>query len=348
MSGSDSNYGGSQNPVPSNGASTSTGNNYSSSQSGGGGYSDPSNGSSGYGLSTPAQPAPSPDTPNSSRLMFGNGVNMQPSYSENGDVDLGWELVKSIPSIKTVRLEIEDFAVDAAVRWITEANARGYTVIATYHNFDAIDHKPPECDPKHMQMAIDFWNSNYKKLSAAGPFIINVMNEWGHAKIKAKSYAEQYNAAIREIRALKYNGPLILDLPGSGQLAQVAADAVEGAGGISPIQDRNVVLSMHVYPVTWNGKGPLETKDVELLVQTGRPCMIGEFGESNKSPNTDWRAIVDYAKSNNLPVLAWSWDGDGTIMNIMWPEFLKFVPGKAHPNYRINADYANIVLPYLS
>lgn len=348
MSGADNGYSNSQNPSSPYTASTSTGNS-SPLQTDGRGYSSAADGSrpDGYGGYNSGQPEPNAETPSPDHMMFGHGVNMQPSYTENGNVDLGWDLLKSIPSIKTVRLEIEGFAVGAAVRWISEASTRGYTVIATYHNFDAINGKPPEDDPKHMQMAINFWNSNYKKLSAAGPFIINIMNEWGHAKIKANSYADQYNAAIREIRAY-YNGPLILDLPGSGQLAKVAADAVTGAGGISPIQDRNVILSMHVYPVTWNGSGPLEAGDIDLLARTGRPCMIGEFGESNQTPNTDWRRIVTSATSQKWPVLAWCWDGDGGIMNIMRPDFLKFVPGRPNTNYHINRDYANIVLPFLS
>jgi mannan endo-1,4-beta-mannosidase len=349
MSGDDSDYGASQNPPSPYGGAT--GGNYSSSQPAGGPYGEAStgSGSGAYGLYNTAQPQPAGSSNrNTSRMMFGNGVNMQPSYQENGNVDLGWDLVKSVPSIKTVRLEIESVAVDAAVRWISEANARGYTVIATYHSFDAINKKPPEDDPKHMQLAIQFWNGNYKKLSAGGPFIINIMNEWGHAAIKANSYADQYNAAIREIRAY-YSGPLIIDLPGSGQLARVAVDAVTGAGGISPIEDRNVILSMHAYPQTWNGKGPLTLEDIDLLVSTGRPCMIGEFGENHETPNTDWRAIVIYAKSLNWPVLAWCWDGDGGIMNIMMPEFLKFVPGQQpNPNYYINRDYANVILPFLS
>ncbi len=106
---------------------------------------------------------------------------------------------------------------------------------------------------------------------------------------------------------------------------------------------------MHGYPVSWNGIGPLKLEDVDLLVGTGRPCMIGEFSESNQTPTTGWRAIVTYAKSKNWPVLAWCWDGDGGIMNIMLPELLKFVPGRPNPKYRINRDYANMVLlPFLS
>jgi hypothetical protein len=72
---------------------------------------------------------------------------------------------------------------------------------------------------------------NYKTLTAAGSFMLNIMNEWGHKTINAKSYADQYNGAIRQIRSY-YGGPIIIDLPGYGQLAKVAADAVTGAGGI--------------------------------------------------------------------------------------------------------------------
>lgn len=277
--------------------------------------------------------------------IFGNGINLQPSYQAGGEVDLGWSLMKPLSAIQTLRLEIEDFAVDAAARWIYEASTRGYTVIATYHSFKAIDHPSPADDAKHMARAIQFWNANYKKLAEAGPFIINVMNEWGHKTIGAKAYADQYNQAIAAIRSY-YSGLLIIDLPGYGQLARVAADAVTGAGGITPIQDRNVVLSMHVYPQTWNGKGPLTVADLDLLAATGRPCMIGEFGESNEAPNTDWSAIVSYARLLSWPVFAWCWDGDGGVMNVMLPEFQPFVPGKTFPYY-INARYENLVLPFL-
>ncbi|RQP98872.1 cellulase family glycosylhydrolase [Burkholderia stagnalis] len=350
MSGGDTDYGASQNPSSPYGASGSTDGSYAQSVPTGGPYGDSSTASASGGYAPYSNPQSAPvssSNPSASRQIFGNGVNLQPSYQANGNVDLGWDLLKPISSVKTVRLEIEDFSVDAAVRWISEASKRGYTVIATFHSYDAINNKSASDDPKHMQLAIQFWNSNYKKLSAAGPFTINIMNEWGHKSIDAKTYAAQYNAAVSAIRSY-YDGPLIIDLPGSGQLAKVAADAVSGAGGISPIQDRNVILSMHVYPKTWNGKGPLTLADMDLLVATGRPCMIGEFGESNETPDTDWRAIVAYAKSLYWPVLAWCWDGDGGIMNIMQPEFQPFVAGKTNPYYRINSEYANIVLPFLS
>lgn len=330
-------YGASQNPADSYAPSVPTGGPY--------GNASTALVSGGYAPYTKFAPV---STPSSSRRIFGNGVNLQPSYQHKGNVDLGWHLLDKIASVTTVRLEIEASAVDAAVRWIAEAKARGYTVIATFHSFDAINNKPASDDPKHMQLAIQFWSANYTKLWAAGPFMINIMNEWGHPLIDAKTYASQYNTAINAIRALHYDGPLIIDLPGFGQLAKVAADAVSGASGITPIQDQNVILSMHVYPEAWNGKGGLALADVDLLVATGRPCMIGEFGESNKTPKTDWRAIVTYAKSLSWPVLAWCWDGDGANMNIMMPEFQPYVAGTANPNYYINSQYADIVLPFLT
>jgi mannan endo-1,4-beta-mannosidase len=345
MSDGGSGYSGSQGPSSSyDGSNSSEG--YQESLAPSDGYSLST--SDGGGYSAYSQPKSAQNT--SSRLggrLFGNGVNFQPSYQQNGDVDLGWTLLKTIGAVQTVRLEIEVTAVTAAVRWISEATSQGYTVIATFHSFEALDDKRPASDdPKWMQRAVQFWSSNYKKLSAAGPFMINIMNEWGHKSIDPKTYADQYNSAIRTIRGF-YPGPLIIDLPGYGQLAKVAADAVTGAGGITPIQDRNIILSMHVYPQTYNGKAGLTTADLDHLVETGRPCMIGEFGEDNKNPNTDWQAIVTYAKSLNWPVLAWAWDGDGEIMNIIYPEFQPFVAGKTFP-YSINGQYANVVLPFLS
>src|SRR5262245_16042723 len=51
----------------------------------------------------------------------GNGVNLQPSYYFGGNVDLGWEVMKKYPNIKSVRIEIEAGQEANAQRWIKEA-----------------------------------------------------------------------------------------------------------------------------------------------------------------------------------------------------------------------------------
>lgn len=66
-------------------------------------------------------------------MSLGNGVNLQPSYYNNGDVDFAWSLMKAQSGIRTVRIEIEPNKALQARGWIQQACAHGYTVIATYH-----------------------------------------------------------------------------------------------------------------------------------------------------------------------------------------------------------------------
>ena len=67
-------------------------------------------------------------------ICCGNGVNLQPSYYNSGEVDFGWSLMKKHSKIKTVRIEIEpDIPISLASSWIRQAVENGYAVIATYH-----------------------------------------------------------------------------------------------------------------------------------------------------------------------------------------------------------------------
>src|SRR5262245_41086927 len=89
-------------------------------------YADSKDAGDGYPSSTDAgaeQPA----------ALFGNGVNLQPSYSSNGNADLGWDYLKAFPSIKTVRILMEPDKYNQGVRWINEAQDRGYDVIVCYN-----------------------------------------------------------------------------------------------------------------------------------------------------------------------------------------------------------------------
>ncbi|NLP58412.1 hypothetical protein [Lutibacter sp. B1] len=43
----------------------------------------------------------------SKTVGLGNGVNLQPSYYNSGNVTIGWDLMKTYPGIETVRIEIE-------------------------------------------------------------------------------------------------------------------------------------------------------------------------------------------------------------------------------------------------
>jgi mannan endo-1,4-beta-mannosidase len=138
------------------------------------------------------------------RASFGDGVNLQPSYYCSGDQNLGWGLMNKYPDIQTVRIEIEpdeQASIGDAKRWISEANANGYEVIATYHNYEDIG----SGDPQALYDAAQWWRNNHNTLAEAGSFTVNLMNEWGSHDVTASEYASAYNSAISTVRQV-YGG----------------------------------------------------------------------------------------------------------------------------------------------
>jgi mannan endo-1,4-beta-mannosidase len=241
---------------------------------------------------------------------FGNGVNIQASYFCSGNQDIGWALMKANPKIQTVRIELDPTAqagIDDFARWIRDANANGFNVIATHHDADFNG----SADPASLLAAANWWKTNYGTLAAAGPFTINLMNEWGDHNVTTQQYASAYNNAITVVRQV-YSGPVICDIPGWGQETHTAADA-------SPlITDNNIIFSTHIYPGAWNSRTGqyVVTSDLDYLGNAGRPVLVGEFG-SNMRGSADWSGLVDHAKSKGWTVLGWCWNGDGTKPNKM-------------------------------
>lgn len=276
------------------------------------GYGDSKDASSPYSdKSSMGKSAVGPDVQNQATASpssgLGNGVNLQPSYSNNGDADLGWAFMKNYPKIFTVRIEIEPGQEKNAQRWIKEAVTNGYKVIATYHKSKA----PLGTDNvAELKAAAVWWVKYYSQLSASGSFIVNLMNEWGSHTISSNDYAAAYNMAITTLRTV-YSGPVIIDLPGWGQGTHTAAEAVKGTNGIQ-INDTNIFLSAHIYPDAYNGgkKRNMINADLDELASTGRVCMIGEFGDYAKTKAVSWSALVDYAKSKEWTVIGWAWGGD--------------------------------------
>ena len=291
-------------------------------------------------------PEPQPGSSNKAKLNttanltsgFGHGVNLQPSYYHGGNVDLGWNLMKQNTKIKTVRIEIEPNQVNNAKRWIQEAVSNGFKVIATYHKSTVLGSD----NNAELQAAANWWKTNYSTLRASGDFTINLMNEWGSHNITAKNYAISYNQAITTVRSV-YSGAIVIDIPGWGQETATAAAAVKGynTDGVK-INDTNIILSVHIYPSAWNqGKnGWLVNSDLDDLASAGRPCLVGEFGNGG-SGSANWSGLVDYAKSKGGTVLGWAWNGDGTGMNMISPQFQPFVSGQ--PKTYTKSGYFNTV-----
>lgn len=246
----------------------------------------------------------------SSQNKIGNGVNLQPSYYNNGAVTFGWDLMKNVPEIKSVRIEIEPDKVSQAWDWIHQATSHGYKVIATYHKYTVLGSD----DPKDLKDAGHWWANNYKYLSGAGPFTVNLMNEWGSHEQTVNSYSSAYNSAISLVRSV-YNGPIILDIPGWGQNTVVAKKSA------AKITDKNIIFSAHIYPQGWNAGANRNVvpSDIDDLVDSGRDCLIGEYGTGGDGP-VDVIAVVNHAKKVGcLGILAWAWNGDGGKMNMVQP-----------------------------
>jgi len=242
---------------------------------------------------------------------FKNGVNLQPSYYNNGNVTFGWDLMHKYGQIKSVRIEIEPDKVEQGKSWISEAHSNGYEIIATYHKCSVLGTD----DPQELTNAANWWVQNYAYLKKAGDFTINVMNEWGSHSQTASSYSSAYNSAIATIRKVyPSNLPIIADIPGWGQETHTAALA-------SPkLKDSKIVFSAHVYPQSWNGalNHYLQPSDLDELHDTGRTCIIGEFGTVGDG-SANVKNIVNHAKDLGFAVLAWAWNGDGGDMNMASP-----------------------------
>lgn len=242
-----------------------------------------------------------------------NGVNLQPSYYNSGNPNFGWDLMKLQTKIKTLRIEIEPDKATQSKKWIADAKANGFKVIATYHKYTVLGSD----NVLDLIAAANWWKSNYVPLG--GNFTINLMNEWGSHNISPSDYATAYNSAIEIIRTV-YAGAIIIDIPGWGQETYTAYQAVKTS---SPkINDTNIILSAHIYPNGWNqGRNHhIQVFDLDDITNSGRRGMIGEFGNGIAGP-ADWSAIVDRAKAKGWPVLGWCWNGDGGSMNMIDPSW---------------------------
>ena len=268
---------------------------------------------------------------------LGNGVNLQPSYYSGGNVDLGWDLMKNQPQIKSVRIEIEAGQEPNAQRWIKEAVDNEYSVIATFHSAAMLtDDQLLVDDPSQLLQAAGWWVTNYPTLSKAGSFTINLMNEWGSHEITANDFAATYNKAIDMVRQV-YDGPIIVDVPGFGQAVHTAKLAVTSTTGAT-INDAKIILSTHIYPVAWNSaeKREMTTADIDELASTGLPCIVGEFGNQPSDGKAKWDDLVRAAKSKGWPVFGWAWNGDGHGMNMIQP--FPFQPLAAETPYKYTAS----------
>jgi hypothetical protein len=301
---------------------------YSPMQSPAGGYGDQQAPERNYS----SEPEPTRG-PSSQPPWIANGVNLQPSYENGGNNDLGWTLMLQDTRIRAVRIEIEPGQEVNGQRWISEAFAAGYAVIATYHKSSAL---ASDLD-QELILAASWWAAYYGSLAQSRPLIINIMNEWGSNAIAPDHFARAYNQAIQTIRNV-YSGLLVIDVPGSGQAVQIACNAVSPSAA-TPIADNNIALSIHVYPGAWNPannnstlNGAMVRSDLDALAATGLKCVVGEFGFDGLPGRTQWDDLVLYAKNLGWPVFGWAWNGDGSGSQPPAQDMNMVQPASPYPN----------------
>jgi len=244
-----------------------------------------------------------------------NGVNLQPSYYNNGNVSFGWSLMNANTKIKAVRIEIEPGKETQAKTWIAAAKSNGKSIICTYHKSSVLGSD----SASELATAGTWWKTYYSSLSASGSFQVNLMNEWGSHTITSNAYASAYNTAISSVRNV-YSGNIIIDLAGWGQESKIAYDAVKGTNG-TKINDTNITLSCHLYPGAWNQGNNhwFQTSDLYEMANSGRTCMVGEFGSGSGS--SDAFGLTDTARNAGWSVLGWAWNGDGNSLNMVTPSW---------------------------
>jgi len=248
---------------------------------------------------------------NGQEIEIKNGVNIQASYYNGGVVNIGWDLMEAYPEIEALRIEIEPFRAVQSRTWIREAQEKNYQVIATFHDAKKLGSNKIE----DLLIAAKWWRNNYGVLSSNSPFIINIMNEWGDHSITPIEYADAYNEIIPIIREV-YDGPLIVDVPGFGQAAKIAADA------FPLFNDKNIIFSVHIYSSAFNVEENrwLRESDLSYLNSIGAKCMVGEFCDSGRG-GADWCSLIDYCYQNDWPLFGWAWNGDGGTMNMIEPHW---------------------------
>ncbi len=243
-----------------------------------------------------------------------DGANLQPAYYNNGNPNMGWSLMKSqAPNIKRLRIEIDTSRVSTATAkgWIDQAKANGFTdLICTFHQFGGSN------NASDLMTAANWWKNNYNALG--GGFTINLCNEWSDHTITASAYASAYNSAISVVRQV-YSGTIVIDIPGWGQETLTALNAFKSSSPV--ITDGNLIVSTHIYPGNWNQarNHTYQTSDMNDLAAIGKTIIIGEFGTGAGA--CDWSGCVDFGKSKGWSCLAWSWNGDGGVLNMVSPSW---------------------------
>ena len=114
--------------------------------------------------------------------------------------------------------------------------------------------------------------------------------------------------AIQRLRAEGFKHTLVVDGPNWGQdWTNTMRD--NAAHVLHSDPDKNVLFSVHMYEVYENLHA---IKDyLDPFLQNNLPVIVGEFGNMHNGMDIDEDSIMQYAESNRIGYVAWSWSGNG-------------------------------------
>eukprot|EP00833_Pecoramyces_ruminatium_P011551 jgi/Orpsp1_1/1185583/evm.model.c7180000094462.1 len=163
--------------------------------------------------------------------------------------------------------------------------------------------------------AVAYWSEFKDLLNAHKDYaILNIANEWMAAWDENDLWAETYSTAIQSLRAIGYEGAIMVDTSGYGQ---EAASLITHAPKVLEADPYgNVIFSCHVYAALG--------KDDETLLSNfngikgnGVCWIVGEFGWWHYGDDVAYKALLEYTALNSIGWISWSWAGNSGIDSIL-------------------------------
>lgn len=142
--------------------------------------------------------------------------------------------------------------------------------------------------------------------------LLNIANEWGNHKTKAKYWLKSYAECVGIMRNAGYATTLVVDAPGWGQNLQPIVE--RGQELIDADPQHNILFSIHMYG-SWNKAGRIH-EQLALCKSKSLPIIVGEFGYNyhngmnNLGCKVSHTAILDACNELEYGFMPWSWTGN--------------------------------------
>lgn len=152
-----------------------------------------------------------------------------------------------------------------------------------------------------------------KMLKAYERFLLlNIANEWGDNKTKAKHWKISYANCINIMRKAGYRTTLVIDAPGWGQNINPIVKCGQELIDCDPLH--NILFSIHMYG-KWN-KSERIKEQLTICHEKELPLIVGEFGynyangNNNLGCKADHTMILETCNKLDYGFMPWSWTGN--------------------------------------